>query len=99
MPPAPGTMVNTILDKAIQFFQEQRNREKIQVHCIDPLIRHILDRLFPYIILTCILFSMILLMSCVSAALVFMQFRNVHMVPFTTPMGPAAPFMAPPAVP
>lgn len=69
-------MVNGILDKVLQFFQDKQNREKIQTHCIDPLIRHILDRLFPYIILTCIVFSMILLMSCVSAGLLFMHLRN-----------------------
>jgi hypothetical protein len=80
MPPPPGTMVNGILDKVLQFFQDKQNREKIQTHCIDPLIRHILDRLFPYIILTCIVFSMILLMSCVSAGLLFMHLRNASSV-------------------
>ena len=80
MPSPPGTMVNGILDKVLQFFQDKQNREKIQTHCIDPLIRHILDRLFPYIILTCIVFSMILLMSCVSAGLLFMHLRNTSPV-------------------
>jgi hypothetical protein len=80
MPSPPGTMVNGILDKVLQFFQDKQNREKIQTHCIDPLIRHILDRLFPYIILTCIVFSMILLMSCVSAGLLFMHLRNASSV-------------------
>ena len=80
MPPPPGTMVNAVLDKVLQFFQDKQNREKIQTHCIDPLIRHILDRLFPYIILTCIVFSMILLMSCVSAGLLFMHLRNTSSV-------------------
>lgn len=80
MTPPPGTMVNAILDKVLQFFQDKHNREKIQTQCIDPLIRHILDRLFPYIILTCIVFSMILLMSCVSAGLLFMHLRNMSSV-------------------
>jgi hypothetical protein len=80
MPTPPGTMINGILNKALQFFQDKHNREKIQTQCIDPLIRHILDRLFPYIILTCIVFSMILLMSCVSAGLLFMHLRNVSSV-------------------
>jgi hypothetical protein len=80
MPSPPGTMVNGILDKVLQFFQDKQNREKIQTQCIDPLIRHILDRLFPYIILTCIVFSMILLMSCVSAGLLFMHLRNTSSV-------------------
>jgi hypothetical protein len=77
MTQVPGTMVNSILEKVLQFFQDQRNREKIQSQCIDPLIRHVLDRLFPYIILTCFLFSMILLMSCLSTGLLFMHLRNM----------------------
>jgi len=77
MTQVPGTMVNNILEKVLQFFQDQRNREKIQSQCIDPLIRHILDRLFPYILLTCFLFSIILLMSCLSTGLLFMHLRNM----------------------
>jgi len=76
MPPPPGTMVYSILDRTLQFFQESKNRERIQSHCIDPLIRHILDRLFPYIILTCILFSLILLMSLASVTLLVLHLRT-----------------------
>jgi len=72
----PGTFVHSILDKSIQFFQESKNREKIQTHCIDPLIRHVLDRLFPYIILTCVLFCLILLMSFASIWLLIFQLRS-----------------------
>ena len=76
MPAPPGTMVHTILDKALQFFQEPKNRERIQKQCIDPLIHHVLDRMFPYIILTCILFSLILLMSLTSVGLLIFQMRQ-----------------------
>jgi hypothetical protein len=76
MPAPPGTMVHTILDKALQFIQEPKNRERIQQHCIDPLIHHVLDRMFPYIILTCILFSLILLMSLTSVGLLIFQMRQ-----------------------
>ena len=76
MPPPPGTMINTMLDRAIQFFQEPSNREKIKSQCIDPFLRHILDRVFPYIILTCILFSLILLLSITSVGLLVFQLRN-----------------------
>ena len=74
--PAPGTMVGSILNSAIQFFQESKNRERIQTQCIDPLLRHILDRIFPYIILTCLLFSLILLMSLTSVGLLVFQLRS-----------------------
>lgn len=80
MPPPPGTMIYTILDRTLHFFQESKNRERIQTHCIDPLIRHVLDRLFPYIILTCILFSLILLMSLASVTLLVLHLRSATSV-------------------
>jgi hypothetical protein len=76
MPPPPGTMINTILDRTLHFFQEPSNREKIKNQCIDPLLRHVLDRLFPYILLTCLLFSLILLMSLASVTLLVLHIRN-----------------------
>jgi len=69
----PGTMVYNILDRVVQFFQEPKNRERIQQNCLDPMLRYILDRMFPYIILTCILFSLILLMSLTSVGLLMFQ--------------------------
>ena len=77
MSPVPGTMVNSVLNRALQFFQDPVNREKIQHQCIDPLLRHILDRMFPYIILTCILFSLILLMSLTSVGLLMFQLHTL----------------------
>ena len=76
MPPPPGTMIYTILDRTLQFFQEPKNRERIQSQCIDPLLRHVLDRLFPYILLTCLLFSLILLMSLASVTLLVLHMRT-----------------------
>jgi len=72
----PGTIVYSILDKIIQFFQDSNNREKIQNNFIDPMLRHILDKIFPYIILTCILFSLILMMSITSVGILMFQLRN-----------------------
>ena len=69
-------MVHSILEKALQFFQEPTNRERIQDQFINPLLRHILDQIFPYLILTCIIFSLILLMSLTSVGLLIFQFRN-----------------------
>lgn len=76
MPAPPGTMVQTILDRSIHFFQEPKNQQRIQEKCIDPLLKHILNRLFPYIILTGVLFSLILLMSFTSVGLLIFQLRQ-----------------------
>jgi len=69
-------MVYSILDRGIQFFQEPKNRHRIQEHFVDPLVKYILDRMFPYIILTCILFSMILLLSIISVGILMFQLHN-----------------------
>ena len=79
MPP-PGTMIYTILDRTLHFFQQPSNRERIQSQCIDPLLRHVLDRLFPYILLTCLLFSLILLMSLASVTLLVLHMRTATSV-------------------
>jgi len=71
----PGTMVNNVLDRALQFFQEPTNRDRIQSQFIDPFLKHILDRMFPYIILTCIIFSLILLMSLTTVGLMLFQLQ------------------------
>lgn len=76
MPSPPGTMVQTILDRALQFFKNPKNQDRIRKECIDPLLRHILDRLFPYIILTCILFSLIMIMSLTSIGLLIVHLRQ-----------------------
>lgn len=80
----PGTMVYSILDRAVQFFQEPKNRERIQQNCLDPMLRYILDRMFPYIILTCILFSLILLMSLTSVGLLMFQLHMSSRIPIST---------------
>jgi hypothetical protein len=76
----PGTMVYSILDRVLQFFQEKKNKQRIQEHLVDPLVKYILDRIFPYIILTCILFSMILLMSIISVGLLMFQLHSASKI-------------------
>lgn len=78
----PGTMINNILDRTLHFFQDPVNRDKIQSQFIDPLLKHILDRMFPYIILTCIIFCLILLMSLTSVGLMIFQL-HAHSKPVT----------------
>jgi len=73
MPTAPGTMANMILDRIIKVFQEPTTRERIQSQCIDPLIKYILNCMFPYIILICIIFCIILLLSFISVGLLILQ--------------------------
>ena len=83
MPSPPGTMVNMILNNIIQSFQEPNNRERIQSHFLDPLLKYILNRMFPYIILTCIIFCIILLMSLISVVLLVLHLYSPIISPVT----------------
>jgi len=86
--PAPGTMVHSILNTVLQFFQDTKNRQRIQKECIDPILNHILDRVFPYVILICIIFSLILLMSFISVGILLFQMRipqSAAMIPAIIP--------------
>jgi hypothetical protein len=80
---SPGTMVYSVLDKVVQYFQEPRNHEIIQKKCIDPLMKYILERIFPYIILTCIVFSIILLLSLTTVGLLIFQLKTIVQAPIT----------------
>jgi len=82
--PPPGTMVHTVLERIFQYFQEPKNQERIKYQCIDPLVKYILDRMFPYIILTCIMFSLILLMSLISVGLLMFQMHDLSKVTAVT---------------
>ena len=91
----PGTMVNMILDRIIKVFQEPNNRERIQSQCIDPLIKYILNRMFPYIILVCIIFCIILLLSFISVGLLILQLHPGAISTVATSIAMAAPIVAP----
>jgi hypothetical protein len=93
MPSPPGTMVNMILNRIVQSFEEPKNRERIQSQFIDPLLNYILNRMFPYIILISIIFSVILLMSLVSVALLVLQLPMVSSV--SSSMAMASPMPMP----
>jgi hypothetical protein len=62
-----------LLEKCIIEIKKQENMDKIHINVLDPLIDYILQRLYPYIMVTCIMFLLML----VFLVLVFiMLFRS-----------------------
>ena len=58
-----------ILEKAILEFKKEENLTKIQVHFLDPLIQYTFGRVYPYIIITSIIFFLIFVLTIVSLLL------------------------------
>ena len=62
-----------LLEKCIIEIKKQENMDKIHTNVLDPLIDYILQRLYPYIMVTCIMF---LLMLIFLVLLFIMLFRS-----------------------
>ena len=62
-------MVQKFIQKAFVMLNNDESRKHIQVYLIDPLLNHVLERIFPYIILTTVLF--IILIVCIITICIF----------------------------
>lgn len=80
-PAPPPIRPNTFAEKLIQYIGKQEIREKIQGELIDPLLNHIMKRVFPYIILTCVLFILLLLVVLLTLGILIFQLRSAGSVP------------------
>jgi hypothetical protein len=58
-----GKVTNELIEKLIFEFQKEDNQDKLKSHIIDPVICYILDRLYPYILITSIIFILTLVIA------------------------------------
>ena len=58
------------------YLQKEETLTKLHLYVMDPLLNHILERVFPYIVLTCVLFGLLLIVAMCTFAVVLMQMRN-----------------------
>ena len=60
-----------LLEKCIIEFKKKENMDKINSNVLDPLIDYILQRLYPYILITCIMFLLMLIFLILVAIMLF----------------------------
>jgi hypothetical protein len=60
-----STFANEIIDICITELSKDETKTKINTYIIEPSFTYIFDRLYPYIILTSIIFVLILLMALI----------------------------------
>ena len=58
-----NNIINEIMDICIMEVSKEDMKKKINTYIIEPSFTYIFDRLYPYIILTAIIFVLFLLMS------------------------------------
>lgn len=72
-PPPKKDWLQSILQKCIQSIQTDENKKMMQVFLIDPILNYVLDRLFPYVLILCVLFVILTIMISMTLMLVFMR--------------------------
>lgn len=65
-----------ILEKVIMYLQKEDTLQKLHLFVLDPLLNHILERVFPYIVLTCVLFGLLLILAMCTFGIVVLQMKN-----------------------
>jgi hypothetical protein len=66
----------SFLRKAIGFLAQDEIRQQFQLHVIDPLLQHVMKQVFPYIILTCVLFVLLLIVVMLTLGIIVFQLRG-----------------------
>jgi hypothetical protein len=60
-----NSFVNEIIDLCISEVSKDENKKKINTYLIEPSFTYIFDRIYPYLMLTFIIFILILLMAII----------------------------------
>jgi hypothetical protein len=61
------------IQKMSQMVQTEDNKKMIQLFLIDPILNHILERIFPYILILSVLFVVLTIMISLTLLLLFMR--------------------------
>jgi hypothetical protein len=70
------TMWEGVIEKSIVLLNDTQNQKRIQQYLIDPVLTHVMNRVFPYILLICVLFTLLLVVAMLTFAIVFLQMRQ-----------------------
>jgi hypothetical protein len=75
-PPEKPSWMEQLMEKSIVFLNRDETRKRLQLYLIDPLLNHIMERVFPYIVLTCVLFTLLLIVAMLTFGMLVIQTRS-----------------------
>ena len=70
------TMWEGVIEKSIIMLNDRHNQKRIQQFIVDPVLNHVMNRVYPYILLICVLFTLLLVVAMLTFAIVFLQMRQ-----------------------
>jgi hypothetical protein len=86
--PEKPSFMEQLMEKSIHILNREDTRKKLQIYLIDPLLNHVLERIFPYIILICVLFALLLIMALMTFGMLILQQRPLLWSAATLPISP-----------
>ncbi len=72
---------NTLFNRIIQYIGKEEIRKRLHDDVVDPMMDHVMKRVFPYIILTCVLFILLLIVVMLTLGIIIFHLRNPVTVP------------------
>jgi len=74
------------VQKLINFFDKESIQTTVKSKILDPILNHILKKIFPYIILICVMFALLLLAVLITLGVIVFQIRagNIDIKSYTT---------------
>ena len=65
-----------IIQKIMNYIEKNNVQLTIKSKLLDPILNHILKRIFPYIILICVMFALLLLAVLITLGVIIFQMRS-----------------------
>jgi len=65
-----------IIQKIMNYIEKNNIQLTIKSKLLDPILNHILKRIFPYIILICVMFALLLLAVLITLGVIIFQMRS-----------------------
>ena len=65
-----------ILQKVFRYISRDETKKQIQIFLLDPMLNHIMERVFPYILLICVFFVVLLLLVALTLGIIVFQLRK-----------------------
>lgn len=71
---------DTMIQKWLQYFERESVQKSIRERVVDPILNHILKQVFPYILLICIMFVLLLFSVLITLGVILFQSRGTALV-------------------
>ena len=67
---------NALFQKLLQYTNDIEKRKQFQDVILDPILQHVLEKVFPYVMLSCVLFILLLIVIIITLAIMIFQIRK-----------------------